>query len=722
MMGGMDLISTGNTPPPVLEHRPPHGGHAGVPLRLAGWLFGVLLICRPPLAFTDRLPAALQTFSGAPARLVWIQQVDGNGDDPFCWERRHVLMALDTEDPGGERVLLDRVDNYHRPILSPSGSQVIFSQHTSRRYYRIQWDGTGLEELGEGYALALWRDPETQVKWVYYTVTGHDEWEKHHGSVVYRRPLDEPGPVEKIWDRTVITIDNFQLSADGTQACAQFPHPRAGIANLVRHRWMPLSRGCWTSMAPDNSYWTWVFDGRHRNVTIHDPVNDRAWMVDIHSAPGMDGYEVYHPRWSNHRRFFVITGPYKTGRMGQNLITAGGPEIEVYVGRFSPDYQRVEAWLQITSNHRGDFYPDLWISPSPDRAVAAAATSRDVLPTDRWPRVRDSIGFVWDHAGQPDELDGPDGASIPHGPIEGSGRAFWGRHQDMWLAGGRFASAAERRPDPSGAASDAGMTFEAVLTPHADLSGQDALIWGAVDDEQTPRWAWVQTQNQLRIVWPSAHGPQTSLPVLALTPGQPHHVIVTLSPDPPRIESWLNGSRLVRLPLDAPPEWPPDEEPLPLLFGGGRPADSSWFGQIEAVAIYSRTLNAGEIQAHATLQRERLGRREAIPSAVVDARLLEAPPPPEPSSIAPYRRALSGHRYALESVLSGTFPDNEFVVAEWSILDAAQVEPRHPIGEIVRMRLEPFESHPQMESERLLIDTDLMLLPLFINASAHQPP
>ena len=29
-------------------------------------------------------------------------------------------------------------------------------------------------------------------------------------------------------------------------------------------------------------------------------------MVNINDAPGFDGAEVYHPRWTNHPRFFVI--------------------------------------------------------------------------------------------------------------------------------------------------------------------------------------------------------------------------------------------------------------------------------------------------------------------------------------------------------------------------------------------------------------------------------
>ena len=84
--------------------------------------------------------------------------------------------------------------------------------------------------------------------------------------------------------------------------------------------------------------------------------------MNINGAPGIDGYEVYHPRWSNHPRIIVMTGPYKVGA-GPNRIAAGGREVEIYVGRFNPNYTAIETWWRVTFNDRGDFFPDVWISP-----------------------------------------------------------------------------------------------------------------------------------------------------------------------------------------------------------------------------------------------------------------------------------------------------------------------------------------------------------------------
>ncbi len=101
-------------------------------------------------------------------------------------------------------------------------------------------------------------------------------------------------------------------------------------------------------------------------------------LLDI-MMPGIDGFEVYHPQWSNHPRFLTMTGPYSVGD-GDNKIYGGGNGVEIYVGRFSPDHTRVEAWVRVTANDAPDFFPDVWIDPAARVPVSArrdeAATGR----------------------------------------------------------------------------------------------------------------------------------------------------------------------------------------------------------------------------------------------------------------------------------------------------------------------------------------------------------
>jgi hypothetical protein len=145
-------------------------------------------------------------------------------------------------------------------------------------------------------------------------------------------------------------------------AGGQFPRPEGGVAQLPNQTWARLGSGCWTALAPDNSYTFWIFDDSHRNLFINDVSGAHGRWVNINGAPGIDGYEVYHPRWSNHPQIMAMTGPYKTGS-GANRIAGGGQEVEIYIGRFNINFTAIASWWQLTKNGRGDFFPDVWLSP-----------------------------------------------------------------------------------------------------------------------------------------------------------------------------------------------------------------------------------------------------------------------------------------------------------------------------------------------------------------------
>jgi hypothetical protein len=85
-------------------------------------------------------------------------------------------------------------------------------------------------------------------------------------------------------------------------------------------------------------------------------------VVNVNNAPGFDGAEVSGPRWANHPRFLAISGPYNQG--GPNQVRTGGKQVEVYLGRFSADFSRVEQWVRVTNNSGGDAHPDVWIDPT----------------------------------------------------------------------------------------------------------------------------------------------------------------------------------------------------------------------------------------------------------------------------------------------------------------------------------------------------------------------
>jgi hypothetical protein len=309
----------------------------------------------------SRVRSELVRLTGAHVRAVWTRDV-GDGTDIISSGEQLLLMGLDSQDPRGERPILPGPSGYSKPLITPKGDRVVFSKPSEEGVYVVDWDGGGERRLASGFALALWQDPESSQEWVYVgSKRRRREPTSYH--VIERHQIDHPEVSEPVWNGEPVTINSFQIARDGRSAGGLFPWPKAGVADLETGTWHPLGEGCWTAFAADDSHLFWFFDGSHRNLTIVDVDGNRRWRVAINDAPEMRGFEVYHPRWTNQPRFLAVTGPYTVGDAA-NKIRGGGPQVEIFLGRFAADFMSVESWQQVTHNDAADFYPDVWIDPA----------------------------------------------------------------------------------------------------------------------------------------------------------------------------------------------------------------------------------------------------------------------------------------------------------------------------------------------------------------------
>lgn len=344
----------------------------------------------------------VRDLTGVRTRVVWIQN---DGTDPLAQGENLALMGLDSDEGSAERVVLGARRNYAKPILTPNGDRIVFSNRHTRDIHVVNWDGTGLRRLAEGFALEVWSDPASGEEWIY---AARDPLKDAHRRVVRFR-IENPTAVERVWDKTPVGEDNFQLSPDGRLASGVFPWPDAGVAELPNGAWRKLGDGCWTALAMMDRPLCWYLDGAHRNLTLVDVEGGGRWRVAISRVPGFTGAEVYHPRWTNDPRFLTITGPYNLG--GANQVRGGGPQVEVYLGRFSADFARVDQWARVTRNNQGDAYPDVWIDPAGRRREAAAIGSSTGKPGPSGSRPR-SGGPA---SAGPDRLEALGAASAPSG-------------------------------------------------------------------------------------------------------------------------------------------------------------------------------------------------------------------------------------------------------------------------------------------------------------------
>ena len=174
-----------------------------------------------------------------------------------------------------------------------------------------------------------------------------------------RFPLDTPEKRELVWDTTLVSMEGFEVSPDGRHAGGMFPWPGAGIADLKNKTWRKFGEGCFTSMTRVRGPLFWYFDGAHRNVTMVDAEAGTKWMVNLNGAPGFDGAEVSHPRWTNHPRFLAITGLTTREATTSRVREENRPRC---TSAASPrTFQTVEGWLRVTNNGGGDADPDVWI-------------------------------------------------------------------------------------------------------------------------------------------------------------------------------------------------------------------------------------------------------------------------------------------------------------------------------------------------------------------------
>jgi hypothetical protein len=331
----------------------------------------------------------LTRFAGGETRAVWVQT---DGADPFALGTNLTLMGLDSRDGKEGRLLAER-GSFIKPMITPRGDRIVFTRGPAAggpEMFRTDWNEASPVSLGRGFALALWQNPTDKSDWVYAGIDG--EPGRLDFPTVVRFPLDNPAAREVVWNKTLVSADTFQVSPDGRHAGGLFPWPEAGVAGLPNGSLTRLGEGCWTALSSVRGPIMWYFDGAHRNLTMVDIRTERRWAVNINGVPGFGNDEVYHPRWTNHPRFLVMSGPYNLG--GANQVRSGGTQTEVYLGRFGADYSRVEEWHRVTRNSLADAYPDVWIDrrESPHQTASGAVGPATAAPAGGSPATPAQAG------------------------------------------------------------------------------------------------------------------------------------------------------------------------------------------------------------------------------------------------------------------------------------------------------------------------------------------
>ncbi len=655
--------------------------------------------------------------TGAHTRLVWVQDTSKSSSDTFAKGTGLRLMGYDSQDGRGVRAILSRTQNYCKPLLSPDGKAVVYSDLQKGTMHVVDFGGGDVRSLGKGMAADVWGDPETGTVWVYYQTASQNK-----KAPIRRMRLDKPDVTELVWNKTAVSIDNFQLSRDGTRAAGLFPWASAGRATLPNKSWTKTGRGCWTSMAPDNSYLMWIFDGPHRNVHMKPAGERDGWTLPVDTARGIRGYEVYHPRWSNHVRYIVVTGPYvgKGGKPGGNRIRGGGPAVEIHLGKLMPDALSVKEWVTVTDNKRGDFYPDAWIKGG-DQSTLGDAVGQQMAPIKErplekhqtWPGSKKGLEFVWKDAGATNQITDADGNAVRTCRVKARDRAIFGRWESMDTAGGAFVAIDGNGPLLTACRESNELTIEATITPYNLKQDGPARIVSFSRDASRRNFTLGQSGGDLvlRIRTPRTgnNGTKPQVTLAKLTADEPHHVVVSYRPG--RLLCVVNGKQTcyttkVKGTLR---NW----EPMVLIFGDEYADGRDWAGRIDGVAIYSRFVGPEEARQKYDLNARRTKGRKKPPAVTVSAELVEKTPTPDKNDLQEYTRGLVVYTYKVKAVRKGKLTARRIHVAHWAVLDDKPVGLNRTVGKVYTMTIEPFDAHDELEGERVFNTSDEFDLPVF---------
>jgi len=105
-------------------------------------------------------------------------------------------------------------------------------------------------------------------------------------------------------------------------------------------------------------------------------------------------------------------------------------------------------------------------------------------------------------------------------------------------------------------------------------------------------------------------------------------------------------------------------------------------------------------------------------ACTVTVRLKQMTPLPSVAEIRPYERALVVHAYQVEQTLSGVPPGEDILIAHWAVVDLEPVLRDWQTNAVYQFDLEPFDAHTDLANDMMVINTDRVDLPLYLERRA----
>lgn len=672
---------------------------------------------------------------GRRAKIVWARIPPGGARVEFVtgyWLKDKAtreklaisIVGFDT-DEGVERVIVEAPTGCNTPLITYDGSKVIYTDFSENTCYVVNWDGTGKRVLGTGkyrFATAYWRDPSNGTEWVYYNLHylqpgGHDGqmavcdpsavWNKKGDPCIVRRRLDGTGDYETVWDQSNCWYE-FSLSADGTRAGGAFETwPHCQVANLKTGELEKYGIGCVSNFAPDDSGRFFYFVGSHASIEFLDAgkKNLRTIPLDF-PKNGMRGNEAWPIRWSSDVRFVTLSGPW--------LRHTDWAPANVQLGRFNESFTGFEAWVTLTQTPGHlDAEPYLWVAPAaasattpphtpqPADGKAPLAGAVEAAATPTVEALVPDIVFAWPHGNwreSPAVAFSPEGKRISDFMMSDQGYAHLGRHYQMVINHGGFradgaGAYVSQQVNASGGFTVAFMLFR---NQHADQQLRQVFALG---DEKQKNLVVEQDRDGVRLMYQTRDGK----PVFVrgrLPKGDSAHVAFSVSPG--EVAVYIDGGKpktfLVR-DAEGNPRPPGNWSADTVVVGDAADSQRPWQGEIESLFITSSGLDAAGVARLADTAKAQVAARKPAPRVRLKGRLTQRTDVIKPE-VMTYSRGLALYEYDVLEVVEGEYAQSKVYVYHWVLMDK-KILPMaaRPTGQVYELLLEPFETHPQLQSE-----------------------
>ncbi|WP_081888125.1 LamG-like jellyroll fold domain-containing protein [Verrucomicrobium sp. BvORR034] len=645
-----------------------------------------------PVAQVPSVVEGLQALGSGPARLVWVLGRDV--EDLFVQGKTGQLYVLDTEDGKGQRCLLEEVTSYAKPMLSPDGRQIVFTNLDQKAVFAVNFDGTGLRKLMEGYASDVWWDPVTSHTWVYV----RQGYRNTRGAVIRCR-LDDPKVTEKVWQAAPTGqpfISYFQLSRDGSAAVDTFPWPQVGLANISEGGYSALGKGCWPGIAPDDSDRCFYFTGTHNAIVLSDPFAKTTRTISMTTMPGLSSPTAFHPRWSNHPRILTVTAP------------EGKPDTELYAGIFDVNFTKIEKWVRITYNQQAECFGDAWFATGiqPVKTESLFARKRE---STKPKTVSPGLVFRWENEKATNAIFDPDGGNNRFCRAVLEGDAVPNAWSGAELKNGALVADEESTAAALQACSGQ-QSFSLAFSAQAARTGSNAkgTLVSISRQGKVPALSVDQVGPALFVTVQTDDGKVKHLGMGAVSDLEPTQWLLVYADG--LLECYRNG--LMERSSNVRPEFM-SWSTSGLRFGSRSDGTEPWQGALDGIEIFQRPLAPREAAELYTHEAGNWAQRTAPARLVVEAELVERSTLPDPAKIAPYTRALVESVWKVRKVLDGTLKEKRLVVLHWCILGSQPVETPAKPGTLKQLTVEPLEAHAQLQGELRATDVLDAELPVF---------